>query len=271
MMSKTRNFELVRQIGSLNVVQRTKDGMFNATELANEWQDKFGQEKRVRNFLANDQIKDYIKALAMDIENQEVPNSWKKSYLEEIENQDVAEHLNSTTTGIENQEVVNSGKKRYLECVENQEVAKQIICTTRGRNGATWMHPLLFVKFACWLNPNFEVQVMKAVMDKLIDTRNMLADSYHEWTCALARIGAENPEDYSRIQKCVNFAIFDKHVNDIRNFATLEQLNSMDKLEGQIIQLIEFGYIKSLEEVREFLRKVWEKNFPKPFSSCTVC
>lgn len=36
------------------------------------------------------------------------------------------------------------------------------------RGGGTWMHPILFVKFAMWLNPRFEVQVIKFVYDQML-------------------------------------------------------------------------------------------------------
>ena len=43
---------------------------------------------------------------------------------------------------------------------------------SRGKSGGTWIHPVLFVKFAMWLNPRFEVQVIKFVYDEMIKYRN---------------------------------------------------------------------------------------------------
>ena len=37
---------------------------------------------------------------------------------------------------------------------------------TRGKyNGGTWMHPMLFIDFAMWINPSFKYDVLKFVYD----------------------------------------------------------------------------------------------------------
>lgn len=41
------------------------------------------------------------------------------------------------------------------------------------------MHPILFVKFAMWLNPRFEVQVIKFVYDQMLKYRNDAGDAYN--------------------------------------------------------------------------------------------
>jgi len=42
---------------------------------------------------------------------------------------------------------------------------------SRGKNGGTWMHPILFIDFAMWINPKFKVKVLKFLHDKLIKHR----------------------------------------------------------------------------------------------------
>lgn len=39
---------------------------------------------------------------------------------------------------------------------------------SRGENAGTWMHPLLFIDFAMWLNPSFKVKVLKFVYGEMI-------------------------------------------------------------------------------------------------------
>ena len=97
--------------------------------------------------------------------------------------------------------------------------------------------------------------------------RNTVADSYKDWSFTLAKLGADNPDEFARIQRCMNYAVFGKHRDNIRNTATADELKKMRKLEEQIIQMVEFGYIKTLTDVRDFLRKVWEKDYPTPFLS----
>ncbi|MBC7407182.1 MAG: KilA-N domain-containing protein [Arcicella sp.] len=33
----------------------------------------------------------------------------------------------------------------------------------KGVNAGTWMHPILFIDFAMWINPKFKVKVLKFV------------------------------------------------------------------------------------------------------------
>lgn len=222
-----------RNLHGLSILQRTSDGMFNATELMKQWKVATGQEKRIQDFLDNQQTKEFIKVLAEDIEFQQLPKHAKKS---------------------------------DLESVEKESVMNKVIRTTKGRYGATWMHPLLFVKYALWYNPKFELEVMKMVADRLLDLRIDVGDSYQKWCATIASLGAATPEDFSRIQRCMNYAVFNSHQDGIRNEATQQQLEKMRKLEEQIGQMVEFGYLTSLDGVRSFLRKVWEKDFPNPYT-----
>src|SRR5690606_32626242 len=73
----------------------------------------------------------------------------------------------------------NVGDSLYLE--------KDLYTTARGKNGGTWMHPYLFVKFAMWLSTDFEVKVIKWVYDNLIDFRNQSGDHYNEMKEAIQK------------------------------------------------------------------------------------
>ena len=104
------NQNMIRKMGDFEVIQRTSDGMFNATQLMTQWNLTSKQSKEVTKFFDNENTKEFVKALLIE---------------ENLNTQDFA----------------------YL--------------TTRGKYGGTWMHPYLFVKFAMWLNPSFEVKVIK--------------------------------------------------------------------------------------------------------------
>ncbi len=57
------NKVMVRPMGNLKVLQRTKDGMFNATELLKQWNKQAGQKKEIKGFTRTDNAKEFIKAL----------------------------------------------------------------------------------------------------------------------------------------------------------------------------------------------------------------
>lgn len=68
------NQNMVRRMGEFDVVQRTKDSMFNATTLLNQWNKYSGQSKEVSKFFENENTKEFITALITE-EKLNTPNS----------------------------------------------------------------------------------------------------------------------------------------------------------------------------------------------------
>lgn len=50
------------------------------------------------------------------------------------------------------------------------------------------MHPFLFTKFAMWINPRFEVKVIRFVYDEMIQYRNLAGDAYPRMCAAVCSI-----------------------------------------------------------------------------------
>lgn len=57
------NQNMVRKMGTFDVTQRTKDGFFNATSLAKQWNKTNNQRKEVTDFLRLNSTKEYIQAI----------------------------------------------------------------------------------------------------------------------------------------------------------------------------------------------------------------
>lgn len=78
----------------------------------------------------------------------------------------------------------NQSTQEFIEEIafqENLHGEKSPYVTSRARadrGGGTWMHPLLFIDFAMWLNPRFKYHVLKFVYDNLIQFRNDSGDGY---------------------------------------------------------------------------------------------
>ena len=64
---------MTRRMGQFNVLQRTKDGMFNATALLNQWNKATGDKKEITKFFENQATKQFIEAL-MEEENLHTQN-----------------------------------------------------------------------------------------------------------------------------------------------------------------------------------------------------
>ena len=58
----------------------------------------------------------------------------------------------------------------------------------KGDNAGTWMHPLLFIDFAMWINPSFKYDVLKFVYDEMIKFRNLAGDAYPRMCAAVYAI-----------------------------------------------------------------------------------
>lgn len=64
----TTNQNMIRKMGNFDVTQRTKDGFFNATALAKQWNKTNNQRKEVTDFLRLNSTKEYIQAIENDID-----------------------------------------------------------------------------------------------------------------------------------------------------------------------------------------------------------
>lgn len=163
------NQEMVRYIDSFSVVQRTSDGYFDGTELLRQWNNVEGNPRRqMSKFLESDNTSEFLKALAED----------------------------------------ESHRAKML-IGENQLLIK-----VKGRNtkeGKTpdkvWMNPLLFIKFAMWINPSFEVKVLRFVYDEMIRYRNDAGDAYKELGSAVQKIVPKEfmPKAMQKVGEALNW------------------------------------------------------------------
>lgn len=136
------NVIMNRPMGDLVVNQRTSDGMFNATELLNQWNQQHSDGKKMNHFFKLKQTDDFIGVLINE------------------------ENLHGKNSSLGDNQAVITVKGRN---------------TINGRTpDIVWMHPYLFLKFAMWLNPKFEYFVIKFVYDSLIEFRKISADLYIE-------------------------------------------------------------------------------------------
>lgn len=213
---------MVRKMGNFEVYQRTSDGYFDGNALLLQWNSVPGNpRRRMSEFMESPKIGEFIKALAED-----------------------ESHRSKADIG------------------ENQLLMK-----VKGRNtinGKTpdkiWMNPLLFIKFAMWINPRFEVKVLRFVYDELIKNRHLAGDKYKSLTKMMARF----PDaDYSHVAKGINYIVFGKHYNGIRNEATEEELRELHELEDKLAMLIDMDYITNNQELIEAMRKIFAKKMEK--------
>lgn len=214
---------MTRKMGQFNVLQRTKDGYFDANVLLRQWNAKEGNAAlRISKFLSQQKVGEFIDAL--------------KEELQQSANQPIGDY--------------------------------QVVATSKGRRNKrgikkpdqVWMHPYLFVKFAMWLNPRFEVKVVKFVYDRLIEFRTAAGDNYN----VLAKAVAGFPDvDYAQLAKGLNWIVFNRHYKDIRNNASPKQLEELDELQRKLAFSIDMGYIRSFPDLMNSMRRIYNMKHTK--------
>lgn len=149
----------------------------------------------------------------------------------------------------------NKGTVEFLEALANElninsnkscYLPKDLCITKKGKNGGTWMHPYLFVKFAMWLSPEFEVKVIKFVFDNLIEYRNQAGDYYKEMCDVINQRFLEfydkkpDPLIFIKEANYLNNLVFGFNSGQ-RNEANEEQLELMNRLQKANIKMIKEG------------------------------
>jgi len=129
-----------RQMGEYEVLQRTSDSYFDLNSLLQQWNNGNGNNRRrLDKFMESPNTKAFISAFG-------IPNC--------------------------------NGRKRPNFDYQLVKYKKGIYSPYGRTPDEVWAHPFIFLKFAMFLNPKFEVQVIKFVFDELISLRCDAGDSY---------------------------------------------------------------------------------------------
>lgn len=213
---------MTRKMGEYDVLQRTGDDFFDGNALLMQWNAKDGNtRRRMSEFLDSPKTKEFLDALAED-----------------------------------------ESQRRKTDKANIQLVIKSKGKSTK--NGKTpdkvWMSPLLFIKFAMYLNPRFEVQVLRFVYDELIRNRHKAGDNYKSLTSAVSMF----PDvDYPALARALNLIVFNQHYNGIRNDATESQLAELHSLEEKLAFTIEAGLVKTQAQLIVIMQRMWNEKYRK--------
>ena len=224
------NQEMIRPMGNFNVIQRTSDGYFNATHLLRQWNEN-AKSKPVNS---------------TDLKERRLDAFWDSTNLDQLMSEIAENELNFKSQ--------NFG-----------DLKNALSKTCRGKkNGGTWMHPVLFIKFAMYLSPRFEYHVLKFVADEMIRYRNDAGDAYKQLSSAVMKIVPRDfmPTAMKKIAEALNWVIFNEHESGIRNKHGEEnKQRELFHLETKVTDLINEGFIRSFDQLEEYLRSQWRKNW----------
>ena len=160
--------------------------------------------------------------------------------------------------------LVNKNTKEFISELisENYNRGNSPYLSTRGKNGGTWMHPYLFIKFAMWINPKFELQVIKFVHDELIKYRHEAGDNYLILGQSLQKLDKQN---YKEVATAINYIVFNKKSKDLRQTATAEQLTELTDVEKKISFLIDMEQVTKHDQLMRLLRRMYALKYITPF------
>lgn len=213
---------MIRKMGDFEVIQRTKDGYFNANALLTQWNTSHPNKRKrqISEFLESSKTKEFIEEI------QRVENHHERKNVH--------------------------GDFLVVMCQRGRN-------TKKGKTpDKIWMHPYLYIDFAMWINPKFKYHVIKFVYDQLIEYRHNAGDLYKELASAVATFG---DADYSQLAQAINFIVFGSHEKGIRQKATQDQLKELNDLQKQLAFLIDMEFIISFEQLMENMRKIWKKRY----------
>ena len=248
------NQNMIRKMGTFDVTQRTKDGFFNATALLKQWNNS--------------------------IDNQQVLHTQNSGYVKNsTENQQVILHTQNSPY-LKKKDIddffLNKSTQEYIQVImqkENLNAETSVYLksrASRGVNAGTWMHPMLFIDFAMWLNPSFKYDVLKFVYDEMIKYRNLAGDSYKELCSAVSKLV---PKDFvvtaiRKVAEALNYIVFGDHKNGIRNdFGEEQKQQELWELQRKVTSLINEGFISTFESLVDYLRTSYKnKHLPKVFN-----
>lgn len=169
-----------------------------------------------------------------------------------------------------NKEIVEN--ECNFKSVEFTDLKNMLSKTSRGKhNGGTWMNPTLFTKFAMYLSPKFEYHAIRFISDQMINYRKSAGDEYISLGRAIQKIVGNSfiQVAMKKVSDAMNWVVFNQSARGERNNHGEESSQfELAELERTISMLINEGFIRSYDQLINYLRKKWQEKYqPKVLQS----
>lgn len=140
----------------------------------------------------------------------------------------------------------------------------------KGKDQQWYIDPYVFINLAIEMDPEIRADIILWITDGLIKFRNAAGDAYINMSKQVFSISESKldfQEQIKRVAKGINFIVFNRHEEGIRNLATSEQLDEIILLENIISSNIEDGYIRDFGDLIKFLGNKWRRKWGNPIES----
>jgi hypothetical protein len=212
---------MVRKMGNFDVLQRTKDGYFDANSLLNQWNSKKDNpERKMSRFLESPKTKEFINEISNDSPSAEMHDGFITAF--------------------------------YLKKGRNTE---------KGRTkDEVWMHPYLFIDFAMWLNPKFKLSVIKFIYDQLIEQRTLAGDNYKSLSSSLTKLKGYSFQEVAKAIQWIVYNKTGKDLRQTATQEQLQEINDIQtKLAFAIDMNYIISYEQLMNELRKLYNKKYQK------------
>lgn len=212
---------MVRKMGAFDVLQRTKDGYFDANALLHQWNsNKKNPERKMIRFLESPKTLEFIAEIESESPSAEMDYGTKQAFS------------------------VKKGRN-----------------TSKGKSkDEVWMHPYLFIDFAMWINPKFKLSVIKFVYDQLIQQRIDAGDGYKSLSSSLVKLKGYSFQEVAIAMQWIVYGKTGKELRQNASQLQLQELNDIQtKLSFAIDMNYITSYNQLLSEMRKMYNKKYQK------------
>ena len=216
---------MLRKMGDFDVIQRTKDGYFNATNLLNQWNKKNpDKQRRLDKFWDITNLKELMEEIAKNELNFNSPDLG-----------DLKKVLSKTKRGKE-----NGGT--WLEGILFIKFCMYL-------NPKFEYHALKFLSDQMIYFRNLSGDAYKTLA---MNVQKLVGSSFI-------------PSAMKHIGEAINWIIFNCHEKDLRNkFGSEEKQNELYQFEIKVATLIDEGFITNYDDLIKYLRSQYARRH-KPF------
>jgi len=212
---------MIRKMGSFDILQRTKDGYFDANALLTQWNSKKDNpERKMSRFLESPKTKEFINEISNDSQSAELHNG--------------------LITAFYHKKGRNTSKGRIKDEV--------------------WMNPYLFIDFCMWLNPKFKLSVIKFVYDQLIQQRNLAGDNYKILSASGVKLKGYSFQEVAKAIQWIVYNKTGKELRQKANEEQLQEINEIQKKLAFAIDMNYITtYDQLISEMRKMYEKKYRK------------
>ena len=75
----------------------------------------------------------------------------------------------------------------FIKTIAQKEELSEVVRIKKGKNGGSWVHPLILIDIAMWLSLDFKYQAMVWLQDNLLKYRDLSGDDYKILSSAICK------------------------------------------------------------------------------------